>query len=283
MKIATGLPTAIPNTSGTVFMEWARRAEQAEFSSLGTIGRTVFDSHEELIALAGAAAVTERIGLMTTVLLGPPRDPVLLAKQAATLDSLSGGRFSLGLGIGWRQDEFVAHGCPKRFGRRGDYLEEQIKVFRQIWSGQNFEGFNYPVGPKASPTLILSGRAEAAVRRAGRLADGFIAAPANLEDTRLQFEWVREEWQKAGRSGSPRLYASRYFAIGQTELANQNMATYYEAAGPDFIKMMHGWVMRDADQVRRAVDDMREAGAEELFFWPSLNDPSQVERLKEVL
>ena len=108
MKIAIGLPNSLPRTSGPDLIAWAREAEEHGFSSLGTIGRVVYDSHEELVALAACAAVTSRIGLATTLLVSPVREPVLLAKQAATLDAISGGRLSLGLGVGWRDDDFRA-------------------------------------------------------------------------------------------------------------------------------------------------------------------------------
>ena len=91
MKIAIGLPNSLPRTPGADLIAWARDAEEHGFSSLGTIGRVVYDSHEELVALAACAAVTSRIGLATTLLVSPVREPVLLAKQAATLDAISGG------------------------------------------------------------------------------------------------------------------------------------------------------------------------------------------------
>src|SRR5262245_28562178 len=146
LKIAIGLPNAIPRTHGAHLIEWARRAEAAGFSSLGTIGRIVFDCHEELIALAAAAGATQRIGLATTVMVGPVHEPVHLAKQAATLDAVSGGRFTLGLGVGWRDDDFVATGTD--FRRRGERLEEQIAILRRVWSGEPLSERVGPVGPR---------------------------------------------------------------------------------------------------------------------------------------
>jgi alkanesulfonate monooxygenase SsuD/methylene tetrahydromethanopterin reductase-like flavin-dependent oxidoreductase (luciferase family) len=110
MKIGVGLPATVPNVRGDLVVEWARKAEVLGFSSLGIIDRLVYTNYEPLVTLAAAAAVTEKIGLMTTILVAPLRNTVLLAKQAATLDRISGGRLTLGLGIGGRQEELMQLG-----------------------------------------------------------------------------------------------------------------------------------------------------------------------------
>lgn len=95
MDVGVGLPNAVPGTSGAQLTEWARRADSRGFSSLGTIDRVVYENYEPLAALAAAAAVTERIGLCTSVLLGPLRvNPAALAKQALSVHALSGGRLT---------------------------------------------------------------------------------------------------------------------------------------------------------------------------------------------
>ena len=111
MDVGIGLPNAVPGTSGAQLIEWARRAEARGFSSLGTIDRIAYDNYEPLIALAAAAAVTERIGLCTSVLLGPLREnAVELAKQALSVHALSGGRLTLGIGLGGRDDDYEISG-----------------------------------------------------------------------------------------------------------------------------------------------------------------------------
>ena len=113
MDIGIGLPNTVPDTEGRTLIDWARQAEEAGFSTLGTIGRLVYQSYEELIALSAAAAVTSRIRLTTGVLLAPLyANHELFAKQAASLDRLSGGRLVLGLGLGGRDDDFTASGLP---------------------------------------------------------------------------------------------------------------------------------------------------------------------------
>src|SRR5919201_3548231 len=113
MEIGIGLPSTIPGTEGTQIVEWARRAERRGFSSLGTIDRIVYDNYEPFIALAAAAAVTEHIRLTTSILIAPYRaNAALLAKQAMSVDRLSGGRLVLGIAVGGRPDDYESSGVP---------------------------------------------------------------------------------------------------------------------------------------------------------------------------
>src|SRR3954451_15450460 len=111
MDIGIGLPNAVAGVGREGIVEWARRAEAAGFSSLGTIDRIAYGNYESLIALAAAAAVTERIRLLTDILIVPYRaNAALLAKQAATIDHLSNGRLTLGLSVGGREDDYEVSG-----------------------------------------------------------------------------------------------------------------------------------------------------------------------------
>src|ERR1700758_2081542 len=137
MDIGIGLPTQVPDVPGRVLVDWAVQAEQAGFSTLGTLGRLVYPNYDDLIALAAAAAVTQQIRLPTSLLLAPLHANVaLLAKQAASLDRISGGRLVLGLGIGGRDDDFTASGLPTT--GRGRVLEDQIALMKRVWSGEHF-------------------------------------------------------------------------------------------------------------------------------------------------
>src|SRR5438132_13754097 len=127
MKVGIGLPNAVIGTPGGVLVEWARRAEARGFSTLGTIGRVAFPSYAEIPALAAAAGATERIGLMTDILLGPIYNPVLLARDLASIDQLSSGRFVLGAGTGARTDDYTITGAEfRQRGRRWDAAVEQM-------------------------------------------------------------------------------------------------------------------------------------------------------------
>jgi alkanesulfonate monooxygenase SsuD/methylene tetrahydromethanopterin reductase-like flavin-dependent oxidoreductase (luciferase family) len=284
VKIAIGLPNWLPGIPGGDLVEFARRAEAAGFSSLGTIGRTAFDSHEELIALAACAAVTQRIGLATTVAIGPVRESTLLAKQAATLDAISGGRLALGLGVGWRQDDFVATGTAAAFERRGSALERQIRTLRRVWAGEPLPGTSTAVGPRAAraggPEIWIGGASPSALARAGRLADGFLAAAVPGPVAAQQFAAVGAAAKAAGRS-VPRLLAARYFALGDDarERAEGNVRAYYGVAGDAMVQGVLSALLTRPEQVHAAVRELGAVGVEETFFWPASPDLSQIERL----
>ena len=127
MDVGIVLPNGAPGVDGPTLLEWARRAEARGFASVGVIGRIAYPTYEELTTLAAVAGATERVRLLTTTLLAPLRDPVLLAKQAATIDRLSGGRLVLGLSAGMRPDDFLVTGTSfEGRGKRFDAMLEKI-------------------------------------------------------------------------------------------------------------------------------------------------------------
>ncbi len=178
VDIGIGLPNTVPDTEGRALVDWARTAEEAGFSTLGTIGRIVFPNYEELIALSAAAAVTSRIRLTTGVLLAPLySNAALFAKQAASLDRLSGGRLVLGLGLGGREDDFVGQRAEPRRAAGGAWKSSST-MMKRIWSGEEFGYRTARSGPslpgRGGPEIILGGASEASFRRVARVADGWI-------------------------------------------------------------------------------------------------------------
>ncbi|HME63029.1 MAG TPA: LLM class flavin-dependent oxidoreductase, partial [Candidatus Binatia bacterium] len=177
MHIAIGLPSRIPDASGELMLEWATRAEQGPFSSLVVTDRVVSRSLEPLSVLALAAGATRRIGLMTSVVIGPTRETTLLARQAATIDVISGGRLTLGIGIGVRKNDYAATGFD--FHRRGKRSEEQFALLQRVWRGEALSSDVGPIGPLSprpgGPEMLIGGYVPAISQRIAKWGDGYMA------------------------------------------------------------------------------------------------------------
>ncbi|GHJ20263.1 hypothetical protein TPA0909_18770 [Streptomyces albus] len=174
MNVGVGLPVSDP----AALLTWARRADDGPFGTLGLLDRLVYDNPEPLVALSVLAGATSRVNVQTEVLLAPLRDTALLAKQAATLDRMTGGRLVLGIGIGGRDDDHRAAGIDTR--TRGRRLDGQMAVLRRLWSGEPYGDGVGPVGPAPSrpggPEVLFGGFRPAALERVARWGDGFLAA-----------------------------------------------------------------------------------------------------------
>src|ERR1700709_862469 len=206
--VLIGLGIDVPGTSGAQLTEWARRADGRGFSSLGTIDRIVYDNSEVLTALAADPAGTERIGASPSVLLGPLREnPVELAKQALSVHALSGGRLTLGIGLGGRDDDYEISGLETK--GRGKRLHEMLERMREIWDGDE-------VGPSSegSPRVVIGGAADASFARTARFGEGWIAGGSSPHQSAQMAGKVKAAWSEAGREGEPRLIGLADFALG---------------------------------------------------------------------
>jgi alkanesulfonate monooxygenase SsuD/methylene tetrahydromethanopterin reductase-like flavin-dependent oxidoreductase (luciferase family) len=275
MDVGIGLPNAVPGTSGEQLIEWARRADARGFSSLGTIDRIAYDNYEPMIALAGAAAVTERIGLSTSVLLGPLRpNATELAKRALSLDALSGGRFTLGIGIGGREDDYSESGLE--MSGRGETMDALLERLREVGEGET-------VGPRASPGLLVGGGVDASFERAAKYGDGWIAGGSGPEVFADAAEKVRAAWAAAGREGEPRLAGLGYFSLGGDAEADAKgyLEHYYAWLGDEIAQMISGSAAKDAETVQGYIAAYEAAGCDELIFFPSSSQAAQVDLLAE--
>ena len=212
---------------------------------------------EALMVLSYAAAVTDRIGLGTEVLILPQRQPTLVAKQISTLDTLSGGRVRLGVGVGWQVSEYEA--LNEDFGNRGKRMDESIKLIRAYWSDEevNFQGEFYtanamamePKSPQGSKLPIwIGGTSKAALRRVAELGDGWLATAIEDVDVAKSFiQRIHEHAESIGRDPK--------------EIGMQMMLDVppRDEAGKQFYK--------HADNVLARADAVKSAG----FEWGALN------------
>ncbi|MEU7085378.1 LLM class flavin-dependent oxidoreductase [Streptomyces achromogenes] len=281
MKIGIGLPIGDPAT----LLTWARRAEAGPFSTLGLLDRLVYDNPEPLVALSVLAGATSRVRVQTEVLLAPLRDTALLAKQAATLDRMTGGRLVLGLGIGGRDDDHQVTGIDKR--TRGRRLDEQMAVLRRLWSGRPYGDGAGPIGPAPArpggPEVLFGGFRPAALERVARWGDGFLSAAAPSWAGGL-FQTVRGFWKEHGRDGDPRMVAQVNVVLGPEEVvadARAAMHAYYTFTG--MADRMVAELLTTPAEIRAAITAFGDLGADEVMLYCHALDPDQVDRLADVL
>lgn len=280
MHIGLGLPVSDP----VALLDWARRADAGPFSTLGLLDRLVYDNPEPLVTLAVLAGATTRVRLQTEVLLAPLRESALLAKQAATLDRLSGGRFVLGLGVGGRVDDHLAAGTDIR--TRGRRMDEQLAVLRRVWAGEPYGDETGPIGPvpatPGGPEVLFGGFQPAALARVARWGDGFLcAAPPSWAGGLI--DTVRKTWADHGRAGAPRIVCQANVALGPSEVVDEAraaMAAYY--AFTDRAEGMVAGMLTTPAQIRSVVTRFADLGADEVMLYCHGRDPDQVNRLADL-
>ncbi|MEU4214916.1 LLM class flavin-dependent oxidoreductase [Actinoplanes sp. NPDC026623] len=277
MNIGLGLPISAPEA----LLDWARRADAGPFSTLGLLDRLVWDNPEPLVTLAAVAGATTRIRVQTEVLLVPLRDTALLAKQCATLDRISGGRFTLGVGIGGRADDFAAVGGDVR--TRGALMDRQLADLRRIWAGEPFSDEAGPIGPSprsaAGPEVLVGAFKDRALERVARFGDGFLGAAPPAYLGRL-FRSVERSWEARGRSGRPRLVAQANVAIGPAPVVAEARAAIEAYYGdPATARYMLAGLLTTPAHLRDAIATYAALGADEVMFYCWSADADQVDRI----
>jgi probable F420-dependent oxidoreductase len=200
--------TPAPLTKPENVVKFAKQCEAMGCHSMWTIDRIAYDNLEPLTLLAAAAGATQNIRLGTSVLLGNLRHPSHLAKIVATLDFISNGRITLGLGFGSRESDYTAVEIP--FDHRGSRAVEQVELMKRLWTedhvthkGKFFNVQNLTIGPrpvqKPHPPLWTGGSAETALKRAGTWANGFICGSSAIPDFPATWEKVSGYAKAAGR------------------------------------------------------------------------------------
>jgi alkanesulfonate monooxygenase SsuD/methylene tetrahydromethanopterin reductase-like flavin-dependent oxidoreductase (luciferase family) len=286
MQIGIGLPATIPGVQGKHILEWAKRADAGPFSSLGILDRLVYPNYEPLITLAAAAGATQRIRLMTTVLLAPLRNTAILAKQAASLDAISGGRLALGLGVGAREDDFLA--ASVSFHNRGKHFDEQLATMKRIWSGQSLGDNVGPVGPAPTrpggPEILIGGYTPAAIQRVGRWGDGFIAGGGNPQVAQQSFKVAEQSWKASGRSGKPRLVGCMYVALGPDakERGAAYISHYYGSTGSRTETIIN-MLPTTLEAIKERIQAYTGIGTGELILWPCTPDLEQIDQLARLV
>jgi alkanesulfonate monooxygenase SsuD/methylene tetrahydromethanopterin reductase-like flavin-dependent oxidoreductase (luciferase family) len=280
MELGIGLPNTLTGATSELILTWARRADAGPFASLGVFDRLLYDSFDPLLTLGAAAGATSRIGLATTIVIGPLRNDALLAKEAATLDALSGGRLTLGLALGARRDDYMAAGVD--YAARGRRLDEQLAALRSHWEDGR-------IGPRPAqpggPPILVGGLNDSAYARAARYADGYIHNGGPPRIFAAAAQKARAAWADAGRAGLPRLWAQGYYSLGGDADAAAGRAyllDYYAFTGP-FAERIAAGLLTTPQAVVQFVRGYAEAGCDHLVLFPTVARMEQFERLADVI
>jgi alkanesulfonate monooxygenase SsuD/methylene tetrahydromethanopterin reductase-like flavin-dependent oxidoreductase (luciferase family) len=287
MKLGVYLPTMMPaGLTGRRVIEWARLADRAGFHVLATLDRPNYDLWEGLSTLAGVATVTERIRLATMSLQLPPRNEVLVAKQAAVIDRLSEGRFELGVSLGGRRDDYEALGAA--WDGRVDRFREQVGRIREIWSAAkgstDEEGVLGPAPvQKPGPPIWMGAYAPAAVERAIELGDGYTFGGDRFPpDIAHDITRIRE---RARQLDKERFVISSmlYVAIGEERTARDEM---WRQLGRYYRENLGGepkdWgVFGPPGAIAEVVRGYADSGLDVLLLAPQIQDLGQLEIIAE--
>jgi alkanesulfonate monooxygenase SsuD/methylene tetrahydromethanopterin reductase-like flavin-dependent oxidoreductase (luciferase family) len=284
VKIGIGLPNQIRDVNPRLIPQWAARAERAGFSTLATIGRTAYPGVMDTVALAGAAAATSRIELTSTVMLATVWPPVLFAKELASIDAMSGGRLTLGLGIGGnRPDDFVVEGRPPRgLGKR---IDSDLKIYHSVWRGEPVGGGVNPAVPAGTRSIpiIFGGMAPVAFERMAECGEGYIGGPLPAAAIEPFFRSARQAWKSRGRDGSPKLVAIAYYVFGNVDRGRDNIRDYNLALGVDHADAISQGLPVGRVGVKEAAESFAEIGADELIFHPAHSGLDEIDKLAEAV
>ncbi len=278
MNIGVGLPTSTPGISGELLLDWAKRADAGPFSSLGVVDRVAYQNYEPFTALAAAAAITRRVRLATMVVIAPLRNTAILAKQAASVDALSGGRLTLGLAVGARGEDYQASGIESR--GRGRRFGEQLEVIRDIWE----EGKIGPSPTTPGPRVLVGGSSGEALARMARYADGHMHGGGPPRAFAGAAAKALTAWSDLGRPGRPILWGMGYFALGDgaADAGAEYLRHYYAFTGP-FAEKIAAGNLTSPGAIADFVRGYEDAGCDELVLFPTTSSIEQVERLAEVI
>jgi alkanesulfonate monooxygenase SsuD/methylene tetrahydromethanopterin reductase-like flavin-dependent oxidoreductase (luciferase family) len=277
MKVGIGLPNTTPGADGHLLTEWAQRADAGPFSTLAVLDRLVYDSFDALTALAAAAAVTERVGLATMIVIAPLRNTALLAKQVASIDALSGGRLTLGLAVGARLDDYEVAQVEHR--GRGRRLSEQLGFLRNGWDDTGIGPQPVRVG---GPQLLVGGNSGQAFARMARYADGYAHGGGPPRAFASAAAKARAAWSDYGRPGEPALWGQAYFALGDDDRGGNYLRDYYAFTGP-FAEKLAAGNLTSLRAIKDLIRGYEDEGCEELILLPTVSDIGQLDRLAEVI
>ncbi|MBJ7466100.1 MAG: LLM class flavin-dependent oxidoreductase [Mycolicibacterium sp.] len=287
------MPVMEPDLDAVTLKTWAKVIDDGPFSSLCWGERIAFDNPDSMTLLGALAAWTDRVRLVTTVVVPQLHDPVALAKALATGDVLSGGRLTVGLGVGGRHEDYEAVGADTATQTmRG--MSERVAVMKRVWAGEKVTESVLPVGPPpvqpGGPELLVGTIGPKTVRSAAGWAAGLAGTTLDLDADQQNalFDVAREAWDAAGKP-KPHLATSFWFAIGEPDAAREqvrhHLLRYMNWIPEEFVDAIApttGW-SGSQDELLAVLRRFESIGADEVHLIPTSDDIEQVHRVAEVI
>lgn len=290
MDVGIALPSMVSTLDRDRILAWMRGADAGPFSVLGVGERIGYPNQEMMTTLAAAAAVTERIGIEATVSVTPMHAAVLVAKQAATIDVISGGRFTLGVGVGGRDDDYRL--LDASFDRRHARLDEQVATMRRVWRGEApFDG-GTPVGPRpvqrGGPKVLTASMGPKSMARAAHWADGLVGfdVAGDARAIGSTFRAFEAAWADAGREGRPIVQSSCWFGLtpDAPERVPEYAYRYLRIFGDDAARVMAGMCRATSTEVvRELVVALGDEGCDELILVATTADLDDLARAADLV
>jgi len=281
-----------PNLDAATLKAWALLIDGGPFSSLCWGERMAFDNPESLTLLGALAAWTDRVQLVTTVLIPQLHDPVMLAKALATGDVLSAGRLTVGLGVGGRHEDYRAAGANPATQTMRE-MAGRAGVMKRVWSGEKVTDSMLPVGPPplqaGGPKLLVGTMGPKTTRHAAGWADGVAGTTLDLDLDKQNelFDVARDAWRQAGKT-APHLATSFWFAIGDGDQprtqVHRHLRRYLNWLPAEMVDAMApsiGWSGTD-EELREVLQGFSDIGTDEVHLIPTSSDIDQVRCVVDV-
>ncbi len=293
VRIGMTMPVMEPDLDAGLLRQWARAVDEGPFSSLCWGERIAFNNPEAMTLLGALAAWTDRVPLVTTVLVPQLHDPVLLAKSLATGDLLCGGRLTVGVGVGGRHEDYRAVGADPSTQTMAE-MARRVEVMKRVWAGERLTDSVLPVGPapvqRCGPRLLVGTVGPRTLRSAAGWADGLAGITLDLDAQRQDqlFDVGRTAWAAAGKP-PPHLATSFWFALGEPSQARDQVhrhLRHYMNWIPDEVVDAMAPVTGFAgteDQFAAVLRSFADIGTDEIHLIPTSSDIDQIRRVRDIL
>ena len=287
------MPVMEPDLDATVLRQWAQTIDSGPFSSLCWGERIAFGNPESLTLLGALAAWTERVPLITTVVVPQLHNPVLLAKSLATGDMLCGGRLTVGIGVGGRHEDYLAVGAdPSTQTMRA--MAQRVGIMKRVWAQEKITESVVPVGPptvhQSGPRLLVGTIGPKTLRSAAPWADGLAGITLDLDVAKQDelFEVGRTAWAQAGKP-APHLATSFWFALGSPADSraqmHRHLRHYMNWIPGEFVDAMApstGFAGTE-DELADVLGRFAAIGTSEIHLIPTSIDLDQLRRVADVV